>query len=53
MKKFILCAAVLGLFACNSSTENGYTVNVALKGDPKDLASDTLRSCFEIIQKIC
>ena len=42
MKKFILCAAVLGLFACNSSTENGYTVNVALKGDPKDLASDTL-----------
>lgn len=43
MKKLILIGAVLGLFACNSSTEEaGYTINVSLVGEPSEFKSDTL-----------
>ncbi len=43
MKKLILIGAVLGLFACNSSTqETGYTINVSLTGEPSEFKSDTL-----------
>lgn len=43
MKKLILIGAVLGLFACTSSTEEvGFTVNVTLTGEPSEFKSDSL-----------
>lgn len=43
MKKLILMGAVLGLFACNSATqEAGYTINVSLTGEASEFKSDTL-----------
>lgn len=57
MKKLILIGAVLGLFACNSSTEEvGYTINVSLIGEPAEFKSDTLllanRDKNEVIEQV-
>ncbi|MEG0891274.1 MAG: TlpA disulfide reductase family protein [Bacteroidales bacterium] len=43
MKKLILIAAILGLFACTSSKEEvGYTINVSLIGEQTEFKSDSL-----------